>query len=105
MHTRPRVQRAPGLPCALLFWGANEIVRLGQNHVARTRTHVPSSPRTRGPITPGVDCCERRLAHGRSESPRRMGPRVRGDDEEPPCETTTPHPPTTAPHCLRPLLY
>ena len=51
MHTRPRVQRAPGLPCALcLKRRGNEIERLGQNAVARMRTYIPSSSQTRGPI-------------------------------------------------------
>ena len=31
LHTRPRVQRASGLPCALLFLGRNEIAKLGRN--------------------------------------------------------------------------
>jgi hypothetical protein len=31
MHTGPRVQRAPGLPCALYFEGANEDENLGRN--------------------------------------------------------------------------
>ena len=45
---RPRVQRAPGLPCALLlFEGANEMENLGQNHVARTRKCVFSRHRPR----------------------------------------------------------
>ena len=30
-HARPRVQRAPGLPCALCFFGANEFANLGRN--------------------------------------------------------------------------
>jgi hypothetical protein len=30
-HARPRVQRAPGLPCALLFLGANEFAKLGRS--------------------------------------------------------------------------
>src|SRR6185437_2659895 len=46
MHTRPRVQRAPGLPRALLLEeGANEIGNLGRNHVARTRIYASSSLR------------------------------------------------------------
>jgi hypothetical protein len=45
MHTRPRVQRAPGLPCALSVLGANDFVKLGQKPVARTRTHISSSSR------------------------------------------------------------
>jgi hypothetical protein len=43
---RPRVQRAPGLPCALLLLGAELFANLGQNHVAGTMTHIPSSLRT-----------------------------------------------------------
>src|SRR5437879_6555116 len=31
LHTRPRVQRAPGLPCALFLKGANEDANLGRN--------------------------------------------------------------------------
>ena len=31
LHMRPRVQRAPGLPCALLFVGANEFAKLGRS--------------------------------------------------------------------------
>src|SRR3984885_15620428 len=30
LHTRPRVQRAPGLPCALCFLGRNEFAKLGR---------------------------------------------------------------------------
>src|SRR5439155_8214904 len=30
LHTRPRVQQAPGIPCALFFW-ANEFANLGRN--------------------------------------------------------------------------
>src|ERR1700676_4345345 len=29
LHTRPRVQQAPGIPCALLLW-ANEFTNLGR---------------------------------------------------------------------------
>ena len=29
MHTRPRVQRAPGLPCALFLWGADDLQTSG----------------------------------------------------------------------------
>jgi hypothetical protein len=48
---RPRVQRAPGLPCALFFWGANEFSKTRAHRVARARSHIqPSSLRTQGPI-------------------------------------------------------
>src|SRR6202012_596348 len=46
--------------------------------VARTKTRIWSSPRTRGPITPGVDDCGRRLpqrSHGNNESTRRRDER------------------------------
>src|SRR5258705_13947906 len=39
-----------------------------------------SSLRTQGPITPGLKSEKRPLLECRSESPRRMGPRVRRDD-------------------------
>ena len=40
-HARPRVQRAPGLPCALYFLRANVIANLGRN-VSREREVVSS---------------------------------------------------------------
>src|ERR1700722_14024366 len=40
-----------------------------------------SSPRTRGPITPGVSVLKKEAAAVPKANPRRMGPRVRGDDE------------------------
>ncbi|WP_212034187.1 hypothetical protein, partial [Bradyrhizobium sp. JYMT SZCCT0428] len=30
-HARPRVQRAPGLPCALVFEGKEFLAKLGRN--------------------------------------------------------------------------
>src|SRR6202166_4380087 len=30
LHTRPRVQRAPGIPCALFFWGESFLSRPGR---------------------------------------------------------------------------
>src|SRR5205823_4444715 len=39
-----------------------------------------SSPRRRGPITPGVLCYGRPLPQCRNATTRRMGPRLRGDD-------------------------
>src|SRR5665811_495983 len=47
--------------------------------MSRRRLYA-SSPRTRGPITPGVPCEGRHLPDCPKEKPRRMGPRVRGDD-------------------------
>jgi hypothetical protein len=37
LHTRPRVQRAPGIPCTLLFWRVNPI---------KTRAHCAARPRS-----------------------------------------------------------
>ena len=47
LHMRPRVQRAPGLPCALSLLGANENYKPRAQCVARVRIHVSSSLRTR----------------------------------------------------------
>src|SRR5713226_6943469 len=39
-HTRPRVQSAPGFPCALCFEGEDkEFASLGRNRAARSRSH------------------------------------------------------------------
>ena len=43
LHTRPRVQRAPGLPCALLLRRDRIHANLGRNRAARSRTHTQSS--------------------------------------------------------------
>jgi len=40
LHMRLRVQRAPGLPCALFILGANDFAKLGRNAVARMRRCV-----------------------------------------------------------------
>ena len=40
LHTRPRVQRAPGFPCALLFSGAKLIAKLRAHRAARWRTYA-----------------------------------------------------------------
>ncbi len=45
MHTRPRVQRAPGLPCALLFEGRSEFANLGRSVSRERRAHISSSSR------------------------------------------------------------
>jgi hypothetical protein len=43
-HTRPRVQRAPGIPCALCFEGEDkEFASLGRNRAAGMRTHAMAS--------------------------------------------------------------
>src|ERR1700737_2128890 len=47
------------------------------------RHYKTSSPRTRGPITPGLCRCKRRLPQCQNEKPRCMGPRFRGDDDGP----------------------
>jgi hypothetical protein len=31
LHTRPRVQQAPGIPCALFFYGRNDLQTPGEN--------------------------------------------------------------------------
>ena len=31
LHTRPRVQQAPGIPCALLTFGAKDFCKPGRN--------------------------------------------------------------------------
>src|SRR5215204_6459524 len=55
-HTRPRVQRAPDIPCALCFEGKEkEFATLGRNQVARTRTHTLSSRRPCESRDPYVD--------------------------------------------------
>ena len=60
-----------------------QIVRTA--HTASSRrdaaAYSASSPRRRGPITPGVADQGRPLLHCRNATTRRMGPRLRGDDE------------------------
>ena len=58
-HTRPRVQSAPGFPCALCLEGANEFAKLGRNRAARMRAHALSPRRPGlepGPIRRGGNC-------------------------------------------------
>ena len=44
LRMRPRVQRAPGIPCALWLWRDNDMTKLGCIRVARMRSHIsPSS--------------------------------------------------------------
>src|ERR1700736_6035267 len=42
LHTRPRVQRAPGLPCALCFRGGRNSSKPRAQRVARMRRCVSS---------------------------------------------------------------
>src|SRR5829696_1492688 len=49
-HTRPRVQRAPGIPCALCSQRGNEFGKARANHAARTIFVVPDKRATRAPI-------------------------------------------------------
>ena len=45
LHTRPRVQQAPGIPCSLSFEGKEFQQASGAIRAARTRTHIQlSSP-------------------------------------------------------------
>ena len=53
LHTRPRVQRAPGLPCALCFLRANEFATLGRS-VSRERLRSSSSAKADDPVFRGV---------------------------------------------------
>src|ERR1700681_4206920 len=39
LHARPRVQRASGIPCSLVFEGQRN-AKLGQNRAARMRTRI-----------------------------------------------------------------
>ena len=46
LHARPRVQRAPGLPCALCFReGANQDAKLGRS-ASRDREAISTWPRS-----------------------------------------------------------
>src|SRR5215207_8276800 len=84
-HTRPRVQRAPGIPCALCFEGEdNEFAKLGRN----TPRECGRTPSLRRP-------CESRDPYAAAEIVRTrwstallqqlrpvvMGPCVRRDDK------------------------
>src|ERR1700722_4354302 len=83
---RPRVQRAPGLPCALFVLRERTKWQTSDAVCRENEDSCLSSPRTRGPITPGASCEGRQLPHCSIEDARRMGPRVRGDDDEWPFE-------------------
>ena len=63
-HTRPRVQRAPGLPCALCIRGREVTCKARAQCVARTRPHIQlSSPGLTGrpsiPETPMIESISR----------------------------------------------
>ena len=53
LHMRPRVQRAPGLPCALSFSRADEFAKLGRS-VSRERPCSSSSAKADDPVFRGV---------------------------------------------------
>ena len=72
LHMRPRVQRAPGLPCVPLgialrplFLGANDFAKLGRS-VSRECdvTHSRRPGLAPGPITPGRRSYRRPRLHG-----------------------------------------
>ena len=88
-HMRPRVRRAPGLPCALFVRGANEMTRLGQK-LSRERELTSRRPRLvrncargAGTHTPCVIVVLQRWGECLQQQSKLgvMGPRVRGDDE------------------------
>jgi hypothetical protein len=63
LHTRPRVQRAPGFPCALFVFGGWQLIANLGRHAPREcgcvsvvwkQNPSTSSLRTQGPITPVV---------------------------------------------------
>jgi hypothetical protein len=41
LHARPRVQRAPGFPCALYSTEGERLCNTRASHAARMRTHTP----------------------------------------------------------------
>ena len=57
-HTRPRVQRAPGIPCALCSQEGQRIWKTRAKRAARTRTHVTAHvvPANAGTHTPRRQC-------------------------------------------------
>src|ERR1700726_341726 len=90
LHARPRVQRAPGFPCALYFPGGSKMTQTSdasRREIADVYSKPPtsSSRRTPGPITTGLCCCAKAVdpsaeALAKAEQllpkqpPRRMGP-------------------------------
>ena len=75
LHTRPRVQRAPGLPCALCFRGKDE-ANLGrksrrENAIVILDRHRPRSGRSSIPEAAVIEPISRGV----------LDPRLRGDDE------------------------
>jgi hypothetical protein len=60
LHTRPRVQRAPGFPCALLIQGGQGSCKPRAIGAARTRTHIPTIvARACGPLQYSRDINDR----------------------------------------------
>src|SRR5204863_6053650 len=88
LHARLRVQRAPGIPCALCF-GGQLLAQLGRIHAARSRVCVRrrgwfTSPRLRGEVGDGA----------------KQSLRVRGTIRESEPVESPPHP---LARCSRPL--
>jgi hypothetical protein len=80
MHTRPRVQRAPGLPCALFVLGAEFDCKPRAQCVARMRGCV-RSPHERSDMRV-PDIAFAHPGYGKQPAPGVMGPRVGGDDQD-----------------------
>src|SRR6266436_3005029 len=93
LHTRPRVQRAPGFPCALCVSRGPTIATARARRAARTQTRITPalgkmkqefSPRRPGldpgPITPGRSFAEGLCHRCLIETSRGMGPGFRRDD-------------------------
>ena len=91
LHTRPRVQRAPGLPCALFQFRGRKSGKPRAIRAARMRTHIFSlfeNDQTVcgvvhakvGTHNPRERFCGRCLPPRPYQSSRGMGPDVRRDD-------------------------
>jgi hypothetical protein len=88
-HTRSRVQRASGIPCALCLERAKRSAKLRAQCAARTRRCIPSASRyeqeftsrrpglQRGPITTGRSFAKGLCYRGFNERSRGMGPPMR----------------------------
>ena len=81
LHTRPRVQRAPGFPCALFFRGREKNASLGR---------IP--PRDREGVSSMLLVSPRTACGERSETERQRSLRVRGIIRESEPAENPPHP-------------
>src|SRR5689334_7046885 len=75
-HTRPRVQRAPGIPCSLRFEEGQRTGKTRANHVAGTSTHTHSSS---SGLTGRASIPKAVVIEPRSRGV--LDPRMRGDDD------------------------